>query len=161
MYIESLKFSVVSLLSVVVLWFHILSFYFAFYGVFVLFLSSVCYIFSYFCMFLMSCCRGKRNKSSVETQLIFSFSKALATCFGLNQSIIRPLYKTNSRYNVMACQHNVLSLCSFVESHITVIIKIVRVKDPLLYFLEGLKKAFCYISQTTEYVVVFRNMYLC
>jgi hypothetical protein len=36
----------------------------------------------------------------------------------------------------MVCQHNVLSLCSFVESHITVIIEIVRVKDPLLSFVE-------------------------
>ena len=101
-------------------------------------------------MFLMRCCRGRRNKSSVETQLICFLSKALATCFGLNQSIIKPLYKTNSRYNVMACQHNVLSLCSFVESHITVIIKIVRVKDPLLSFVESLNKAFYYISQTKE-----------
>jgi len=63
----------------------------------------------------------------------------------------------------MACQHNILSLCSFVESHITVIIKIVRVKYPLLSVVEGLNKAFCYISQKTEFVVVFRNIhvYLC
>jgi len=112
---------------------------------------------SYFYMFLMSRCRGKRNKSSVEIQLIFSLSKALVICFGLNQSIIRPLHKTNSRYNVMACQHNVLSSCSFVESHITVIIEIVRVKVPLLSFVESWNNAFRYISQTTEYVVVFRN----
>jgi len=104
-------------------------------------------------MFLMSRCRGKRNKSSVETQLIFSLSKALATCFELNQSIIRPLYKTNSRYNVMTCQHNVHSLCSFVESHITVIIEIVRVRFPLLSFVESWNKAFRYISQWLYFTI--------
>ena len=45
-------------------------------------------------------------------------------CIGLNQ-LIMPLYKINSKYDVMKCQHIVLSLCLFVGSDITVIIMII------------------------------------
>jgi len=43
-------------------------------------------------------------------------------CIGLNQSIIMPLYKINSEYNVMKCQHVVLFLCLFVGYNIIIII---------------------------------------
>jgi len=45
-------------------------------------------------------------------------------CIGLNQLIIMPLYKKNSKCNVMKCQHVLLLLCLFVGSHITIIIMI-------------------------------------
>jgi hypothetical protein len=50
-------------------------------------------------------CQSKHN--------LCSLLQALATCFGLNTSIIRPLNKTNSRYNAMPCHHTVLSLGLF------------------------------------------------
>jgi len=68
----------------------------------------------------------KKGKSSVETQLIFSFI-GLAACFDLNRSIIRPLYKTNSRYNIATCEHAALSLGSFVGSHSTIFVTITTV----------------------------------
>jgi len=46
-------------------------------------------------------------------------------CIGLNQSIIMPLQKINSKYNVLKCQHVVFLLCFFVRSYITIIIMII------------------------------------
>ena len=43
---------------------------------------------------------------------------------GLNQLIIMPLYKRNSEYNVVKCQHVELLLCLFVGSHIIIIVMI-------------------------------------
>jgi hypothetical protein len=75
----------------------------------------------------------KKDKSSVTTQLMFSFV-CLAVCFGLNQSIIRPLYKINSRYNVVTRLHAVLSLlfCGIPHNnfHYNKIVH-VTVNDPL------------------------------
>jgi len=50
----------------------------------------------------------KENQTSVKTQLIFSFM-ALVTCFRINQSRNRPLYKTNSRCNMMT--YNIWYFC--------------------------------------------------
>jgi len=54
---------------------------------------------------------------------LHSLSEVLATYFGLNQSN-RPLYKTDSRYNVMTRQYTALSLCSCMGSHVTIIITV-------------------------------------
>lgn len=60
--------------------------------------------------------QGKKDKSLVETQLIFSFKDS--GCMFQIESIVRPLHTTDSRNDVRTFQHLVLSLCSFVGSHI-------------------------------------------
>jgi len=47
-----------------------------------------------------------------------------ATHFRLNHFNIKLLYKANSKYTVMIYQHTVLISCSFVGSHVTIIIAI-------------------------------------
>ena len=65
----------------------------------------------------------KTDKPLVNKQITPS-PIGLATRFGLNQSIIRPTNKTNMKYNVMKFQQVVLSVRSFIGSHITTIITI-------------------------------------
>jgi hypothetical protein len=48
--------------------------------------------------------RWKRINHQLQ-HILFSLSKLLATCFRLNQSIMKPQYETNSRYNKIICQH--------------------------------------------------------
>jgi hypothetical protein len=50
----------------------------------------------------------QKGKSSVATQLTFSFT-GNGCMFQINESIIRPVYKTNSRYYVKTCHYIYLS----------------------------------------------------
>jgi len=48
--------------------------------------------------------RRKRINCQLR-HILFSLSKGLATCFRLNQLVMRPLCDTNSRYNKIKCKH--------------------------------------------------------
>jgi hypothetical protein len=68
--------------------------------------------------------RRKRINRQLQ-HILFSLSKGLATCFRLNQSVMRPLYETNSRYNKINV--NIWYMGSHIK--ITITVKILTVKD--------------------------------
>jgi len=53
--------------------------------------------------------RQKRINHQLQ-QILFSLSRVLATCFRLNQSVMQPLYETNSKYNKITRQHMVCGI---------------------------------------------------
>ena len=75
-----------------------------------LFVCRFCY-----CCPVWTKIRIKKRINYQSKHNLYSLPQALATCFVLNQSIFIPLYKTQSRYNVITYQHMVLLLVFFLS----------------------------------------------